>query len=65
LRDSQIPITSALAEVDDVELDVLRPTHFGNQWPAGRVFAVLINEQVHHGAEIGVLRDLYRYRIVR
>jgi hypothetical protein len=24
------------------------------------VFAVLVDEQVHHGGEVGVLRDLYR-----
>jgi hypothetical protein len=27
-----------------------------------RILAGLINEQVHHGAEISLLRDLYRYR---
>jgi hypothetical protein len=27
-----------------------------------RVFATVINEQVHHGAEISMLRDLYRCR---
>jgi hypothetical protein len=26
------------------------------------VFAVLIDEQVHHGPEIALLRDLYRNR---
>jgi hypothetical protein len=64
LRDSQVLISSTLAELDDAELDVLHPTHFGNEWPAGRVLAVLINEQVHHGAEVAVMRDLYRYRVV-
>jgi hypothetical protein len=62
LTESQEPVTSSLAQLDDEELEVLHPTHFGNPWPAIRIFAVLINEQVHHGAEIGVLRDLYRYR---
>jgi uncharacterized damage-inducible protein DinB len=64
LRDSQEPITATLAELHDAELDVPRPTHFGHTWPARRVIAVLIDEQVHHGAEVGVLRDLYRYRVV-
>lgn len=59
---SQVPITSSLAELDDEELDALRPTHFGNAWPTRRILTVLVTEQVHHGAEIGVLRDLYRYR---
>ena len=62
LRASQIPITSTLAVLEDDDLDAPRPTHFGVQWPTGRVLAVLLTEQVHHGAEIGVLRDLHRFR---
>jgi hypothetical protein len=62
LAASQRPITATLAEMDDTRLDEMRPTHFGVEWPAHRVFAVLIDEQVHHGAEIALLRDLYRSR---
>lgn len=60
LQQSQAPITATLAELDDEKLDEERPTHFGVAWPARRVLAVLVDEQLHHGAEIGVLRDLYR-----
>jgi hypothetical protein len=38
------------------------PPHFGVAWSASRVLSVLIDEQVHHGAEIALLRDLYRNR---
>jgi DinB superfamily len=62
LVESQRPITTTLAELDDDLLDEARPTHLGVAWPAERVLAVLIDEQLHHGAEIGVLRDLYRAR---
>lgn len=31
-------------------------------WPAVQVLTVLIDEQVHHGAEVGVLRNDYRCR---
>jgi DinB family protein len=62
LAASQRPITATLAELDDTSLDEMRPTHFGVEWPAQRVLSVLINEQVHHGAEIALLRDLYRDR---
>jgi hypothetical protein len=62
LTESQAAVTSSLAALDAGDLDVLRPTHFGKPWPASRIVAVLINEQVHHGAEIGVVRDLCRYR---
>ena len=59
---SQQRVTSTLADVDDEGLDEERPTHFGVTWPARRVLATLVEEQVHHGAEIGLLRDLYRWR---
>ena len=32
----------------------------GERWPTGQILAVLLDEQVHHGAEIALLRDLYR-----
>ncbi len=62
LVSSQQPVTETLQQFDDVALDEMRPTHFGVDWRARRVFAVLIDEQVHHGAEVGLLRDLYRDR---
>lgn len=62
LRESQRPITTTLAELDDAGLDEMRPTHFGVEWPARRVLTVLVDEQLHHGAEVALLRDLYRYR---
>lgn len=57
---SQRPITDALTLVTDVTLDDPVPTQFGDPWPARRVFTTLLREQVHHGAEISLLRDLYR-----
>ena len=60
LAESQRPVTATLAELDDDALDEMRPTHLGVEWPARRVLAVLIDEQVHHGAEVALLRDLYR-----
>lgn len=60
LRESQAPVTTTLIELTDEALDEMRPTHFGNPWPAREIFLTLIVEQDHHGAEIGLLRDLYR-----
>jgi hypothetical protein len=60
LVESQRPVTATLAEIDDERLDELRPTPWGERWPAGRVLALLLDEQVHHGAEIALLRDLHR-----
>ena len=50
--------TRELAALTDADLDRMVPTNWGEQWPVHRVFAKLINEQVHHGAEISLLRDL-------
>ena len=62
LSDSQRQVTQTLASL---------PSRISTPWcgtpqvGSGRCTASspgLINEQVHHGAEISLLRDLYRYR---
>ena len=60
LAESQRPVTITLADIDDQQLDELRPTPWGERWPTGQILAVLLDEQVHHGAEMALLRDLYR-----
>jgi hypothetical protein len=59
---SHQPIIDALDGITDVDLDRLAPTSWGARWPLHQIFATLIKEQVHHGAEISLLRDLYRNR---
>jgi len=59
---SQRPVTDELTVATDVTLGGLLNTPQGQQWPASRVFLTLLKEQVHHGAEISLLRDLYRNR---
>jgi hypothetical protein len=54
--------TRELAALTDADLDRIVPTNGGELWPLHRVFAKLITEQVHHGAEISLLRDLFRCR---
>ncbi|MFC7625717.1 hypothetical protein [Microlunatus sp. GCM10028923] len=48
--------------IDYEDLDGESRTNWGETWPTARIFTTLIKEQTHHGAEIGVLRDLYRNR---
>jgi len=63
LRESQQPLMVELAGIgDDSAFDRLVGTNWGARWPVSRIFTTLINEQVHHGAEIALLRDLYRNR---
>lgn len=56
---SQRPVTDVLDAMTDDALAAPVGTPFGATWPASRVLQTLVNEQVHHGAEIGLLRDLH------
>ena len=38
----------------------LRLTNWGEEWPTWRIFWTMIEHDIHHGAEIGALRDLLR-----
>jgi uncharacterized damage-inducible protein DinB len=62
LRASQRPVTDVLADITDTDLDEPRRTNWGETWPCHRILTTLITEQTHHGAEISLLRDLYRNR---
>jgi hypothetical protein len=37
-----------------------RLTNWGEPWPTWKIFWAMIDHDIHHGAEIGALRDLYR-----
>jgi hypothetical protein len=56
-------VESVLAGEPD--LDEPRPTPLSGPIPLGETLRILLDEQVHHGAEIGVLRDLYRLTAAR
>jgi hypothetical protein len=57
---SREPVTRWLETARDDDLLELRPSHLGEPRPAAEVVLILIDEQLHHGAEIALLRDLYR-----
>jgi len=62
LAASQQPLSAVLAGLGDADLDTEVRTNWGKLWPCHRIFSTLIKEQVHHGAEISLLRDLCRNR---
>jgi uncharacterized damage-inducible protein DinB len=62
LSDSQRQVTQTLAGLSEPDLDKMVRHTSGGQRSVHRILAGLINEQVHHGAEISLLRDLCRYR---
>lgn len=59
---SREPVVAWLDGADDDDLRDMRPTHLGHDLPAGEVVRILLDEQIHHGAEIALLRDLYMHR---
>lgn len=59
---SRRPISAWIANASDGDLADVRPSHLGDPRSAGEVMRILLDEQVHHGAEIGLLRDLYLRR---
>jgi uncharacterized damage-inducible protein DinB len=48
--------------LDDASLEREVLTNWGERWPARRIFWTMISHDLHHGGEIGALRDLWRAR---
>lgn len=49
-----------LERLEDADLARERLTNWGERWPTQRIFWTTIEHDLHHGGEIGTLRDLYR-----
>ena len=60
--ESRVPISRWLESATDDALREPRPSHLGDPRTAGEVVRILLDEQTHHGAEIALLRDLWRTR---
>jgi hypothetical protein len=60
LEAGQAQLRTALAGLSDADLTQMRLTNWGELWPTWRIFWAMISHDLHHGAEIGCLRDLYR-----
>jgi hypothetical protein len=59
-RDSRIPITTWLTDATDADLALMQPSHLpSREMSAGDQIRTLVDEQIHHGAEIALLRDLF------
>jgi hypothetical protein len=59
LEEGHARLRAVLDTLSDAELDVPRATNWGERWPTWRILWAMIDHDGHHGAEIGVLRDLY------
>ena len=59
-RESRLPITTWLTRATEADLAELRPSHLDERGvAAGDQIRTLVDEQIHHGAEIALLRDLF------
>ena len=59
-HESRVPITRWLAEATNADLAEERPSHLPTRtMTAGDQVRTLVDEQIHHGAEIALLRDLF------
>jgi hypothetical protein len=62
LEEGQALLRSDLVALTDADLDRPRLTNWGEEWPAWRIFWVMLDHDALHGGAIGMLRDLYRWR---
>jgi hypothetical protein len=62
LEESHLALTADLAALLEADLDREVLTNWGEKWPAWRIFWAMLDHDLQHGGEIGVLRDLYRLR---
>ena len=60
LWSAQDRFRAEVAALDEAQLADLRPAHYGPNLPIHRLVSGIAVEHVHHGAEIGLLRDLRR-----
>ncbi len=60
LNGAQDRFLAAVDELTEAELVELRPAHWGQHVPVHALVSTIAREHIHHGAEIGLLRDLRR-----
>lgn len=60
LHQTQDDFAAQVAGLADTDLRQLRPTHYGTELSVHDLVLAIATEHIHHGAEVGVLRDLRR-----
>jgi hypothetical protein len=62
LEEGQALLVADISRLEDGDLGRSVLTNWGERWPSWKVFWTMISHDLHHGGEIGALRDLYRAR---
>ena len=60
LGEAQTKLRARLDFLNDDQLDEMSQTNWGEMWPTWKIFWTMISHDLHHGAEIGCLRDLFQ-----
>ena len=60
LHRAQDSFRTEVDAMDDSDFERERPAHWGQTFPIGALVWQIAVEHLHHGAEIGVIRDLHR-----
>jgi hypothetical protein len=60
LEEGQQRLVEDLRSLEPSGLERPVMTNWGEEWPAWKIFWTMIHHDIHHGAEIGALRDLHR-----
>ena len=60
LEAAQERLAAAVDALSDEEVFEYRAAHWGQHLPVAHLISSMISENVHHIAEVGVLRDLHR-----
>jgi hypothetical protein len=65
LKKGHARLEEDIKDLKDKELDEMWLINWGESWPTWRIFWTMISHDLHHGAEIGCLKDLYREMLKR
>jgi hypothetical protein len=65
LEEGHAMLARDLGSLDEADLEREVLTNWGERWPARQIFWTMISHDLHHGGEIGALRDLYREGAVK
>ena len=59
LEEGHKRLKDVLVKLTDTDLEKMVYTNWGEQWPIQKIFWVMISHDLHHGGEIGCMRDMY------
>jgi len=60
LEEGHKRLREVLLRLNEADLEKMVLTNWGEQWPTQKIFWTMISHDLHHGGEIGCLRDLYK-----